>query len=160
MGHTRKACPLNSAQRLDQRCRCHCAKVCTARPHHIQTRRAGSKSGQKPLNPIVGGNLRQTVGAVRHRHRALMGAQDLDTGNLARELSHVIIGRVQDQVFGCADLHDTAVPHNRHTVGDPQGFKEIMGDENDGLLQHPLDTQEFVLHLTPDQGVQSAEGFI
>ena len=35
-----------------------------------------------------------------------------------------------------------------------------MGDENDGLLQHPLDAQELVLHLTPDQGVQSAEGFI
>ena len=35
-----------------------------------------------------------------------------------------------------------------------------MGDKDDRLLQHPLDAQEFVLHLAADQGVQSTERFI
>ena len=35
-----------------------------------------------------------------------------------------------------------------------------MRDENDRFLERRLDTQEFILHLSADQGVKRRERFI
>ena len=53
-----------------------------------------------------------------------------------------------------------AVFHDRHTVRQAQSFQEIVGYEDDGFVQHGLQTHEFVLHLPPDQGVKRGEGLI
>ena len=53
--------------------------------------------------------MRQAYGTVRYRYCALMGAQDLYPGDLARELGDVVIGRVQDQLLGRAYLDHAAI---------------------------------------------------
>ena len=58
-----------------------------------------------------------------------------------------------DQFFRCADLDDLAVFHDGDAVGKPDGFIEIMGDEDYRLLEHTLQAQEFRLHLAPDQRI-------
>ena len=72
----------------------------------------------------------------------------------------VFDGGGKDQFFRRGDLHDRAVLHDGDAVGQADRFVEVVGDEDDGLLQLPLDAQEFLLHLAADQGVKRAEGFI
>ena len=53
-----------------------------------------------------------------------------------------------------------AIFHDRNTVSQTQGLVKIMGNENDGLVEHLLQAQEFVLHFTADQRIQRRERFI
>ena len=79
---------------------------------------------------------------------------------LARELGDVAVGRRQDEILRRADLHDAAVLHDGDTIGEPDRLVEVVGDEYDGLLQHRLQPQELVLHLTPDQGIERGERLV
>jgi hypothetical protein len=63
-------------------------------------------------------------------------------------------------VLGGAELHDLAVLHDRHPVPEPQSLVEVVRHEDDGPLDLALDVQEKVLHVAPDQGVQSTERLV
>ncbi|HTN96306.1 MAG TPA: ATP-binding cassette domain-containing protein, partial [Nordella sp.] len=57
-----------------------------------------------------------------------------------------------DEAIRLADR--IAIMKDGDPVGEADGLVEIMGDEDDGLLQHGLQAHEFVLHLAPDQGIE------
>ena len=86
--------------------------------------------------------------------------QDLGARRLAREFLHVAVGGPDDQLLRRADLHDLAVAHDGDAVGEPDRLVEIVGDEDDGLLQKVLQTQELVLHLAADQRVERGERLV
>src|SRR5690606_25764709 len=41
-----------------------------------------------------------------------------------------------------------------------QRFAEIMGDEDDGLFERRLESEEFILHFAPDQWIERAERLV
>ena len=45
-------------------------------------------------------------------------------------------------------------------VGEADRLVEVVGDEDDGLVQHALKTEELILHLAADQRVEGREGFV
>ena len=57
-------------------------------------------------------------------------------------------------------MHDAPVLHDGDAIGEPDRLVEIVGDEHDGLLQHRLEAQEFVLHLPPDQRIERGERLV
>ena len=79
---------------------------------------------------------------------------------VARELGDVAVGRRQDELLRRADLHDAPVLHDGDAIGEPDRLVEVVGDEHDGLLQHRLQPQELVLHLTPDQRIERGERLV
>ncbi|TIN19157.1 MAG: hypothetical protein E5Y59_04780, partial [Mesorhizobium sp.] len=71
------------------------------------------------------------AGAHQASRRDHLGAVDV-----AGELGDIVGRRVDHQLFRGADLDDLAVLHDGDAVGQPYGLVEIMGDEDDGLVQH------------------------
>ena len=57
-------------------------------------------------------------------------------------------------------MNDLAVPHDGDAVADLQGLVQVVGYENDGLVQLSLQPYQFVLHVAADQGVQPAEWLV
>ena len=53
-----------------------------------------------------------------------------------------------------------AVAHDRHTVGEVNRFRDIMGDEHDGGFAQRTETQQVVLQFFPGDGVQRRERLI
>ena len=76
------------------------------------------------------------------------------------ELCDVVVGRVGEDVLRGADLDDASVAHHRDAVTEEHRLIEVVGDEDDGLLQFPLQLDELFLHLATDQRVESGEGFV
>ena len=72
----------------------------------------------------------------------------------------IVVGRGDEDVLGAADLHDPAVAHHGDPVAEPHGLVQVVGDEDDGLLQRLLQLQQLVLHIAADQRVERAEGLV
>ncbi len=101
-------------------------------------------------NPFVGGKQRQHVLATgQQRDGRLAGCKiaglhhgaDVDGTslvNVANELFDVVVGRTQDDVLGTPLLLDGAIAQDGDAVAEPQRLVEIVGDEDDGLLQRFL----------------------
>src|SRR5690606_35156982 len=53
-----------------------------------------------------------------------------------------------------------AGPHDGQPVGETKRLRNVMGYEYDRLLQHLLQTQEFVLHLAPDKRVECGKRLV
>ena len=86
--------------------------------------------------------------------------QHLGARNALGEFLDVIGGGIQDQFFGRANLHDRAVLHDSDAIGEPNRLLEIVGDEDDGLVQQFLQAHELVLHLPADQRIERREGLV
>ena len=61
---------------------------------------------------------------------------------------------MEHQLLRRADLDDLAVLHDGDAIGEPDRLVEIMGDEDDRLLEHALQAHEFRLHLAADQRIE------
>ncbi len=59
-----------------------------------------------------------------------------------------------------ADLDQLAVLEDRDAVADAYRLVEVVGDEDDGLVQGFLQFQQLVLHVRADQRVEGAEGLV
>src|SRR3712207_2676325 len=59
-----------------------------------------------------------------------------------------------------AKLYDVSVLHYRHPVPERERLVQIVRDEDDGPLRLALDVQEEVLHVAPNERIQSAEGLV
>ena len=57
----------------------------------------------------------------------------MNPGNAGNEVSHIAVGRLGHYLLGGADLNDCTVFHNSNSVTDPNGFLEVMRDEDRGL---------------------------
>ena len=85
---------------------------------------------------------------------------DLGALHVAGELGDVVGRRIDDQLLRRADLDDLAILHDGDAVGQPDRLVEIMGDEDDGLVQHVLQPHQLVLHLAADQRIERRERLV
>ena len=88
------------------------------------------------------------------------GAEHLGAVHVLQERLHVLGGRGQQDVLGLAVLDQLAVLQDGNVVAQAQGLVQIVGDEDDGLVQPGLQLEQMVLHLAADQRVQRREGFV
>ena len=65
----------------------------------------------------------------------------------------MVIGRAQQQVLRGTQLHQFAVLEQGDALAQPQRLVQVVGDEDDGLVQAGLQLQQLVLHLGADQRV-------
>ena len=63
------------------------------------------------------------------------GADYLGGRHILDELGDVVVGRLGYYLLGRALLDDDAVAHDGDAVAQFEGFVEVMGDEDDRLLQ-------------------------
>ena len=105
---------------------------------------------------------REGVGEVHplHRPHDRGRAHDLGAGHAIGETRDILIGRAQDQVLGCADLHDAALIHDGDAVGDLDGLVKVMGDEHNGLAELALQAQKFVLKIGAYKRIKRREGLV
>ena len=75
------------------------------------------------------------VRGVERLHQA-PDRHDLAALHVAGEFGDIVGGGMEDQLLRRADLHQRAVLHDGDAVGEADGFVEIVGDEDDGLLEH------------------------
>ena len=80
--------------------------------------------------------------------------------HVLHELGHVSIGRLSEDLLRGSDLDDDAVSQDADPGPHPQCLVEVVGDEEDRLVDLVLDGHELVLHLTPDERVQGAERLV
>ena len=73
------------------------------------------------------------------------------------ELRHILGLGAHEDVLGRAGLMDGSVLHDAHPCTDPERFVEIVGDEQDRLVELVLDLHQLVLHLAADQRIEGAE---
>ena len=76
------------------------------------------------------------------------------------EVSDVVVGRLGEDLVRGADLGDTTIAHDRDVIAEVHGLVEVVGDEDDRLIEGALQLEELVLHLTTDQWVKSGEGLV
>lgn len=65
-----------------------------------------------------------------------------------------------EDVLGGAELDYLTVAHDRDAVAEAHGLVEVVGDEDDRLLQPLLQFEQLVLHVAADQRVERAEGLV
>ena len=76
------------------------------------------------------------------------------------EFSDIFRGRMQHNIGWCVQLFNHPVLHNCDPIRKAQCLVKIMGNEQDGLVQHPLKSQKFILHFLADQRVKRREWLI
>ena len=104
-----------------------------------------------------------TGGLGHDRTRALhdvRGGEHAGAVDVLHELLDVVVRRVGEDVFRRADLHDAAVAHHGDAIAEEHGLVEVVGDEDDGLLQLLLQFEQLLLHLATDKRVERAERLI
>jgi hypothetical protein len=63
--------------------------------------------------------------------------------------------------LGCVELHQLAAYlHHRNAIPEPHRLVDVMGDEDDGLVQLGLEVQELLLQLAADDRINGAERFV
>jgi hypothetical protein len=81
-------------------------------------------------------------------------------GDVADEVGDVLVRRRSHQLLGRAELDDRAVAHDRDPVAEPQGFGQVVRDEQHRLAGLVLKPHDLVLHVAPDQRVERTEGLV
>lgn len=95
-------------------------------------------------------------GAIRDLLRPQHGGQ-IDMLDEALD----IVGRgAGHDVLGLPDLHHLAILHQDDAAAERDGLVEVVGDEDDGLLELALEVAQLRLHVAADQGVEGAEGLV
>ena len=105
------------------------------------------------------GNGRAEAGTFGRAHDGPRG-QDLGPRRVGGEGRDIVGGRPEQQLLGRADLDDPAVLHDGDAVGQAHRLVEIVGDEDDGLVQQLLQPEELVLHLAADQRIERREWLV
>ena len=81
---------------------------------------------------LAGESVSPSSGLISAAHR-----QHLRARHVAGELGDVGVAGRSHQILGRADLDDHAVLHDGDAVGEPDRLVEIVGDEDDGLVEQP-----------------------
>ena len=90
----------------------------------------------------------------------VFGSQHFRTVDVLHEFFYIARCRIGQNFLRRTDLDQFPILQQRDSVPDTQSFVQIMGDEDDGLADICLQIQQFILHLTTDQWIQSREGLV
>ena len=136
----------------------------TSRPHVQQSGRTAvgvHYESALPITQRIHGGHQSGTGVDDGRGVDHRGHVDHPTlVDVLDEFRYVAVGGLGQDLFGGADLDDVAVAQDAHPVADPESLVQVVGDEQDRLVEFLLDGQEFVLHLTTDQRVQGTERLV
>ncbi len=80
--------------------------------------------------------------------------------HVAGKLLNIAAGWAQNEIFGRADLDKLAILHDRNVRAKLDRLGEVVGDEDNRLVEAGLDGDEFVLHLAANERVERAEWFV
>ena len=80
--------------------------------------------------------------------------------DVAREVLDVLVCGGADELLGRAELNDRAVAHDRDPVAEPERLGQVVRDEHRRLADLLLEPHDLVLHVAPDQRVESAERLV
>ena len=86
--------------------------------------------------------------------------QDMTARDVAREVLDVLVCRRADELLGRSELDDRPVAHDRDPVSQTESLREIVRDEHRRLADLLLESHDLVLHVTPDERVESAERLV
>ena len=70
------------------------------------------------------------------------------------ELGDVVICGISENLLWGPDLDDASVAHDCDPITEEHRLVEIVGDEDDGLLEFALQLNELLLHLASDQWIE------
>ncbi len=110
--------------------------------------------------------ISRTIRGVLLDKRHLLAADDIagteHIGQIhaAKEGTHIIVGRLAQDLVGCPDLDHLTVLHDGDAITDTHRFIQIVGDKDDGALMAGLQLEQFILHLGADQRIQRGESLI
>src|SRR5215204_1715813 len=111
------------------------------------------RGGHRQLRPVRG------VAGLRVAHdpakREYVRAWDV-----ADEVLDVVVGGRAYELLRGAELHDGTVAHDRDPVTEPQGLRQVVGDEEHRLAGLRLEADHLVLHVAADQRVERAERLV
>ena len=62
------------------------------------------------------------------------GRNNARTINILHKFGHVVVGRIRKNLFGCTNLNNLAVAHNRNAIAKQHGFVQIVSNKNNGPL--------------------------
>src|SRR5690606_7159885 len=79
---------------------------------------------------------------------------------IPHEAFNIRVGGVLANLRRRAHLLHPAFAQNDDAVAQPQRLLNVMGDENDGLVQTLLQFQQLILHVVADQGVERRERLV
>ena len=71
-----------------------------------------------------------------------------------------MIYRTAVDIFGLALLQHLARTHHHDLVGHAQGFALVMGDEDGGHAQHPLQVVDLTPHVLAQVFIQGGKRFV
>ena len=80
--------------------------------------------------------------------------------DVAREVLDVLVCRRADELLGRSELDDRPVAHDRDPVSQAECLREIVRDEHRRLADLLLESHDLVLHVTPDERIESAERLV
>ena len=109
---------------------------------------------QPDVGELVEAGLPRNLFAIVERSHQIASAQDVERVGMRDEGTHVIVGRVEHDVFRLPVLHDAPAFHDRDVATEFERLVQIVADENDGLLQLALQFEQFVLQSLADQRVE------
>ena len=98
------------------------------------------------------------IGSACPHHRARV--EQPRAVDLAREGRDIVAARLQHDRLRRAFAHQLALGHDRDAGAELQRLLEVVCDEQDRLVQCPLQSQQLVLHLGADQRIERAEGLV
>ena len=89
-----------------------------------------------------------------------LGREDIFLSHLQDEVAHIVIGGMHREMVRLVDLHDLAIPHNRHPVRKHQRLIGVVRDENDRLVHSLVQVFELLLQGAPPDRIDLAERLI
>ena len=123
----------------------HWRVVVLARLQQLQGMVRSGTHGQRQPCPLL-----QRMASIEH----------LAAVHVLQEGLHVLGGRFQQDVLGLSLLHQLAVLQDGNAVAQAQRLVQVVGDEDDGLVEPGLQLQQVVLHLAAYQRIQRREGLV
>ena len=90
----------------------------------------------------------------------MTGVEHLAAVHVLQEGLHVFGGGLQQDVLGLPFLHQLAVLQDGNAIAQAQRLVQVVGDEDNGLVEPGLQLQQVVLHLAAYQRIQRREGLV
>ena len=90
----------------------------------------------------------------------MTGIEHLAAVHILQEGLHVFGSGLQQDILRLPFLHQLAVLQDGNAVAQAQRLVQVVGDEDDGLVEPGLQLQQVILHLAAYQRIQCREGFV
>ena len=92
--------------------------------------------------------------------RDRLESEDVTLGDVPQEVLDVGIRGMEHEVHRRAHLHDRAIAHDGDPITELHRLAEVVGDEDHGLAELAMQSDDLVLHVAADERVERAERLV